>query len=59
MDMNITQAQYVNDIDGNAHIVRITLDGIVMDVPMVNENRHYKEILSQVESGDLTIADAE
>ena len=57
--MNITEAQYVNDIDGNTSFVKITLDGVVMFVPMSEGNRHYKEILSQVESGDLTIADAE
>ena len=57
--MNITEAQYVNDIDGNTVFVKATIDGIVMDVPMEVGNRHYKEILSQVEAGDLTIADAE
>ena len=57
--MNITEAQYVNDIDGNSVFVKSTIDGIVMYIPITEENRHYKEILSQVESGDLTIADAE
>ena len=57
--MNITEAQYVNDIDGNTVFVKATIDGIVMVVPIEEENRHYKEILSQVESGELTIADAE
>ena len=57
--MNITEAQYVNDIDGNSVFVKATIDGIVMYIPITEENRHYKEILSQVESGELTIADAE
>ena len=57
--MNITEAQYVNDIDGNTVFVKATIDGIVMVVPIEERNRHYKEILSQVESGELTIADAE
>ena len=57
--MNITEAQYVNDIDGNPFSVRATIDGTVMDVPMSEGNRHYKEILSQVEAGELTIADAD
>ena len=57
--MNITEAQYVNDIDGNTVFVKATIDGIVMVVPIEEENRHYKEILSQVESGELTIADAD
>lgn len=57
--MNITEAQYVNDIDGNTVFVKAAIDGIVMVVPIEEENRHYKEILSQVESGELTIAEAE
>lgn len=57
--MNITEAQYVNDIDGNSVFVKATIDGIVMNIPMDGENRHYAEILRQAESGDLTIAEAE
>lgn len=57
--MNITEAQYVNDIDGNSVFVKATIDGIVMNIPITEENRHYKEILSQVEEGTLTIAEAD
>ena len=36
-----------------------TIDEQEMHVPLDSENRHYAEILRQVEAGDLTIADAD
>ena len=58
--MNITQAQYttVYGTDVKAS-VKATIDGQVMYVPLDPANRHYVEILRQVEAGDLTIADAD
>jgi len=53
--MNITNAQYrLNDNDENCQ-VKATIDGQVMFVPLDPANRHYAEILKQVEAGDLTI----
>jgi hypothetical protein len=57
--MNITTAQYVADIDGSSSSVKATIDGEEMFVPLDPANRHYAEILKQVEAGTLTIADAE
>ena len=57
--MNITSAQYQADMDGNNSSVQATIDGQDMFVPLDPANRHYAEILKQVEAGDLTIADAE
>ena len=57
--MNITSAQYYNDRDGTQAGIRIVVDGITMDVPLTPGNRHYDEIMRQVEAGDLTIADAD
>ena len=58
--MNITSAQYVADLtSGNNSSVQATIDGQEMSVPLDPDNRHYAEILKQVEAGDLTIADAE
>jgi len=57
--MNITSAQYNADMDGNNSSVQATIDGQVMSVPLDPANRHYAEILKQVEAGTLTIADAE
>jgi len=58
-NMDITVAQYVADIDGSNSSVKATIDGQVMFVPLDPANRHYAEILKQVEAGTLTIADAE
>jgi len=59
-NMNITTAQYNADlISGNNSSVQATIDGQEMSVPLDPNNRHYAEILKQVEAGTLTIADAE
>jgi len=57
--MNITLAQYYNDISGSQTGIEATIDGIEMSVPLDPANRHYAEIMRQVEAGELTIADAE
>ena len=57
-NMDITTAQYQADIDGNNSNIKATIDGQVMSVPLEPANRHYAEILKQVEAGTLTIADA-
>ena len=59
MKMNITNAQYYNDLDGNQSGVKATIDGTEMFVPLEPANRHYAEIMRQVEAGELTIADAD
>jgi hypothetical protein len=58
-NMNITTAQYNADMDGNNSSVQATIDGQEMSVPLDPANRHYAEILKQVEAGTLTIADAD
>ena len=58
-NMNITSAQYNVDMDGNNSSVKATIDGQELSVPLDPANRHYAEILKQVEAGTLTIADAE
>ena len=58
--MNITSAQYVNDSDGNRnHIKVIYGDGTSLRVPEAAGNRHYDEIMRQVNAGTLTIQDAD
>ncbi len=57
-EMNITSAQYF-DIDGeHDHIIAI-IDGVEFHIPIDQQNRHYAEILRQVQEGTLTIEDAE
>jgi hypothetical protein len=57
--MNITSAQYYNDIDGTQAGIRIIVDGITMSVPLAPGNRHYDEIQRQQSEGLLTIQDAD
>jgi hypothetical protein len=57
--ITITNAQYYNDFEGNQAGVKTTIDGVEMFVPLDPANRHYAEILRQVEAGELTIAEAE
>ncbi|MDB9879727.1 hypothetical protein OAC87_04100 [Pseudomonadales bacterium] len=58
-NMNITTAQYIADMDGNNSSVQTTIDGQEMSVPLDPANRHYAEILKQVEAGTLTIQEAD
>ena len=58
-NMNITSAQYYNDINGNQSGIKATIDGTEMFVPLAPGNRHYDEIMRQVEADTLTIADAD
>jgi hypothetical protein len=58
--MNITSAQYYNDLfSGVAASIHATIDGQEMSVPLDPANRHYAEIMRQVEAGTLTIQEAE
>ena len=57
--MNITNAQYINlDLTNNS-VVKATIDGQTMSVPLDPANRHYAEILRQVDAGTITIEDAD
>jgi len=57
--MNITSAQYKTDMNGDNGSIQATIDGTQMSVPLDPANRHYIEIMRQVDAGDLTIADAD
>jgi len=58
-EMNITSAQYNEDMNGNRLNIQVVIDGVSMTVPLEPSNRHYAEILRQVKEGTLTIEDAE
>jgi len=58
--MLITKAQYVLDEnESNNEAIIFVLDGQDCSVPLDPANRHYAEIMRQVEAGTLTIADAD
>ena len=56
--MNIINAQYVQ-YEGEIGSIQATIDGIAMSVPLDPANRHYAEIMRQVEAGELVIQPAE
>jgi len=58
-EMNITSAVYLVDRDANNASIQATIDGITMFVPLDPANRHYAEIMRQVEAGELTIQEAD
>jgi hypothetical protein len=57
--MVITEAKYTADIEGNNVGIFCQIDGIETNVPIDAGNRHWAEIMRQVEAGTLTIADAD
>jgi len=59
-NMNITSAQYISDIiSDDTTGIKAVIDGQTVSVPLSSDNRHYAEILRQVEAGTLTIAAAD
>lgn len=63
--MEVVNAQYKRrlNIDGTSQddnaSIYATIDGVEMTVPLDPANRHYAEIMRQVEAGELTIQDAD
>lgn len=61
-EMNITKVKYTpnHPITGEAsQSVIATVDGVELHIPADPANRHYAEIMRQVEAGTLTIAEAD
>ena len=58
--MTITSAQYVNGLmTGQPSSIKATIDGTEWSVPLAPGNRHYDEIMRQVEAGTLVIQEAD
>lgn len=60
-EVNVTLARYQYSVefpDKKTGIIT-TIDGITMSVPLDTANRHYAEILRQVEAGTLVIQEAD
>jgi len=59
-NMSITIAKYVADyLTGSNTSIQATIDGQDMSVPLDPSNRHYAEIMRQVDAGSLVVAAAE
>jgi len=56
-ELNIEFAQY-SSLYGEVTAITAVIDGTTMSVPLDPANRHYAEILRQVEAGTLTIQEA-
>ena len=58
--INITSAQYNTDVfSGENTSIKANFDEDIIHVPLDPANRHYAEIMRQVEAGELTIQDAD
>ena len=64
--MNITTAKYTKEPDPNDYEaekivtgITVTIDGEELSVPLDPANRHYAAIMEQVNSGTLSIAEAD
>jgi hypothetical protein len=58
-EFNIRSAQNITDEELNVLTIKATIDGVEMFVPLDPANRHYAAIMEQVDSGTLTIAEAD
>jgi len=58
-EMIITNVAYYNDAAGNQDSIKATIEGVEMSIPLEPANRHFAEIMRQVDAGDLTIASAD
>ena len=56
--MTIANAKYIQFASVNC-TVQATIDGQEMSVPIDPDNKHYAEILRQVDAGTITIEDAD
>lgn len=58
-EFNITSYQNITDEELNVMTIKATIDGVEMFVPLDPANRHYAAIMEQVNTGTLTIAEAD
>jgi hypothetical protein len=58
-EITITNAQYITDLDGVNSTIKATINGTEMWVGIDPANRHYAEIMRQVDVGELTIQEAD
>ena len=56
--MNIKSVKYIKNLKGKNTGLEAVLYNNEIHVPLDLENRHYAEIMRQVEAGELTIEEA-
>jgi len=57
-EIKITNAKYIQNLNGDNIGIFCNFGGEIVSVPLDPANRHYPEIMRQVEAGELTIQDA-
>ena len=57
--MTILNAKYFKNALGETTSILCEIDGVKTTVPLDPANRHYAEIMRQVEVGELVIQEAE
>ena len=57
--MQIENPKYLSDEVKTNYAISVEIDGTLTNVPVDPANRHYAEIMRQVDAGELTIADAD
>ena len=57
--MVIENAKYQSAFDNVNTGITCTIDGQTVGIPLDPANRHYAEIMRQVDAGELTIAEAD
>ena len=57
--MQVKNAQYYKNFQGEITSVLCEIDGVKFVVAIDPNNRHYAEIMRQVEAGELTIQEAD
>lgn len=56
----ITNAKYSKVLDSDSpNVINCVFGGEQLSVPINPANRHYAEIMRQVDAGELTIAEAD
>ena len=58
-EFNITSAKYQIEPITEVVTIKAIIDGVEMFVPTEEGNRHYDEIMRQVDAGTLTIEKAD
>jgi len=58
-NIEFTAVQYYNNKFNTLEGIRATVNGVEMFVPISEGNRHYDEIMRQVDAGTLTIQEAD
>ena len=58
-EFNITSAKYQIEPINEVVTIKAIIYGVEMFVPTEKGNRHYDEIMRQVDAGELTIEEAD